>query len=127
MITLPVIACQSGCGACCLDVGGPPFAEYLAAAGGGTDKRAPSSRESQILLRLEAEYPAAYETLLSYQKQRKEGTDRRGPCVWLDLVTRKCLHYEFRPDVCLNFEPGGFSCGMCRLQAGLAGMLDGTT
>jgi hypothetical protein len=42
---------------------------------------------------------------------RAGGAGRDGlPCLWLDLETRRCRHYEWRPDVCRLFEVG---CGPC--------------
>jgi Fe-S-cluster containining protein len=33
-----------------------------------------------------------------------------GPCVGLDVTSRRCRHYEFRPDICRTFETGGKWC-----------------
>ena len=32
------------------------------------------------------------------------------PCIWLDLVTMKCRHYEHRPAICRDFQIGGDGC-----------------
>ena len=31
------------------------------------------------------------------------------PCLWLDLKTRTCLHYEHRPPICRS-DPDGEAC-----------------
>jgi Fe-S-cluster containining protein len=41
------------------------------------------------------------------------------PCIWLDLVTGRCRHYEHRPDVCREFEVGSTSCRESRFLVGL--------
>ena len=32
------------------------------------------------------------------------------PCCWLDPKTKLCVHYDIRPDICREFEPGGEDC-----------------
>jgi hypothetical protein len=41
------------------------------------------------------------------------------PCVWLDLETRQCKHYEHRPEICRNFEIGAPACLRHRVKFGL--------
>ncbi|QDT07700.1 Flagellin N-methylase [Rubripirellula lacrimiformis] len=33
-----------------------------------------------------------------------------GPCVWLDLESRRCKHHEARPSVCRDFRVGSKGC-----------------
>lgn len=33
-----------------------------------------------------------------------------GPCLWLDLDSRRCRHHDHRPQVCRDFEVGGQGC-----------------
>jgi Putative zinc- or iron-chelating domain len=39
-----------------------------------------------------------------------DDTNQEYPCLWLDMETRKCRWYDWRPDVCRDFEVG---CGPC--------------
>ena len=32
------------------------------------------------------------------------------PCTWLDPVTNRCKHYEYRPAACRDWIPGGAGC-----------------
>jgi Fe-S-cluster containining protein len=32
------------------------------------------------------------------------------PCIWLDTDTRQCRHYEYRPNVCRDFQAGSKAC-----------------
>ena len=36
------------------------------------------------------------------------------PCFWLDSETKKCLHYEHRPEVCRDFELDSRHCRRMR-------------
>jgi uncharacterized protein len=42
-----------------------------------------------------------------------------GPCLWLDLDTLRCRHYDIRPRVCREFEPGEEDCLDFRRKAGV--------
>lgn len=76
---------------------------------------------------------AAYEALperikRELQAYRKElFSDRsiqEGPCVWLNLATMQCRHYEHRPDICRDRDdgvvPGNEACLNWRKEYGLA-------
>ena len=41
------------------------------------------------------------------------------PCIWLDILTGTCRHYDLRPDVCRDFEVGNDSCRAFRKDVGL--------
>lgn len=94
------------CGACCLNVGNPPFLLDMKNGTlrgvGGSDSRADFHR----LLEAPIEARIAYATNL-------ESTT--GPCSWFDKGTRRCRHYDFRPDICRTFEIGGKWCSELRL------------
>jgi len=48
-------------------------------------------------------------------------TDSVGlPCVWLDVETRRCRHYEHRPVLCQEYQPGSDDCLELREFAGIA-------
>jgi Fe-S-cluster containining protein len=36
------------------------------------------------------------------------------PCLWLDLSTMRCTHYEHRPAICRDFVVGGHACSAKR-------------
>lgn len=39
--------------------------------------------------------------------------------MWYDEVTKRCRHYEHRPQVCRAFSPGEPACNGMRLELGL--------
>lgn len=41
------------------------------------------------------------------------------PCIWLDLDTRQCRHYEHRPQMCRDFEMGRYHCRRMRVDQGI--------
>jgi Fe-S-cluster containining protein len=92
MKQLPVIESCDGCGACCMQQGHPPYTDE-------ERQYVPYELLSPI-----DEYVASF-----------EGEDDTGrPCIWLDLATRSCLHYDHRPQVCRDFERGSDECRVVR-------------
>lgn len=41
------------------------------------------------------------------------------PCIWLDLDTLLCKHYEYRPQMCRDFELGNPHCHRLRESYGI--------
>ena len=87
-IPLKVLSCQ-GCGACCEAQGSPPFLPEEV-------KKLPQP------LRVEIE---SYDETVLYSRY-----DVGLPCLWYDVVHRKCINYEHRPRVCREYEVGGEGC-----------------
>ncbi len=38
------------------------------------------------------------------------GQEPQDRCLWFDPITRRCRHYEWRPQVCRDYELGGRAC-----------------
>lgn len=51
------------------------------------------------------------------------GTDHI-PCAWFDMATRKCRHYEHRPEVCVEFAVGSADCNEHRKSAGMPAAIE---
>lgn len=83
MNSLPILTCDD-CGVCCMQIGTPPYT--------GIDGDVP---------------PPWLEWNVNRHCDR---LDRRLPCIWYDLKTRRCQHYEHRPQICRDFEVGCFDC-----------------
>ena len=85
-----------GCGACCMKIGVPPFDE----SEGTLDRE---DLDFQVLpLELAAEVEQAF--------SRGAESFVGKPCIWFDSESRRCKHYEWRPVLCLEFEPGNPIC-----------------
>jgi len=96
------------CGLCCMHMRTPPFI-------GGDD---PEWNNLDPALKKEIDdfvigNPSPrYELMVAH-----EGAIN--PCIWLDLITGKCKHYEHRPSVCRDFHVGCESCRGSRKEVGL--------
>src|SRR5436190_2135207 len=102
---IPQAVTCDGCSDCCQHVGSPPF---LLDCIDGVIQRldADASRtDYESLMAAPAEAQAAY-------VEHRLSSD--GPCVGLDSISRRCRYYEFRPDICRNFEVGGRWCVLLR-------------
>lgn len=98
-LPLPQITNCDSCGACCLGQEALPLDNYQ-----GTPPPA-----------LLAEIAAMRERF------NRDGWPGNGePCVWYDAETRRCKHYEHRPDVCRDtVKPGDDDCRRIRRKAGV--------
>ncbi|MEM7455682.1 MAG: YkgJ family cysteine cluster protein [Planctomycetota bacterium] len=100
MPDLPVISCDN-CGACCMKMGHPPF---FWSAGMVTVDEFWVSMPADIR-----------EELQSYLNSLEDPTADVGqPCFWLDMQTKKCRHYEHRPQPCRDVEIGSPPCRTAR-------------
>ncbi len=94
-----------GCGVCCLHVVFPPFwARWpLGTPGNDPDWVRLATERPDLAAGIEADY----------ERRKAAGLCRRdyeAPCLWYDASSRRCKHYDYRPDVCRDFEPGGEDC-----------------
>ena len=92
--------CQ-GCGACCLYLVWPPFYRI----------------DDPQWKRLEEERPelvAGSEIDRFRRREMGQDPDWKAPCLWYDAESQRCKHYEYRPDVCRDFEPGSSECAYFR-------------
>jgi len=92
---LPIVNCND-CGMCCMHMNVPPFT-YM------DGDEPPSEFKQEIDL---------YVNSVRY-------SDDAIPCMWLDVSTGKCKHYDHRPAVCKDFEVGGESCQLYRKEANI--------
>lgn len=96
------------CGLCCMHMRTPPFA-------GQSDprwKRLPARLKNEIEAWVMSDPSPRYSLMVLHD-------GAVNPCIWLDLVTGSCRHYELRPDVCRDYEVGNESCREVRLLVGL--------
>lgn len=121
--TLPVLAggelCE-GCGRCCDTIGLPPFEVPNPDLGPlpvdpwkrlwsfDDDARAADQwlTDTDTFARMPAALRAEHARLVRGLKADPSNK----PCAWLDPATRKCSHYEYRPAVCRDWEPGREDC-----------------
>ena len=98
---LPVIASCDGCGACCTEMNSPPFM--------------PARVDGSDLLGISATARGSFEAGMA--RREEDGWPDGVPCFWLDPETRRCRHYDDRPDICrFALELGDESCRAWREQ-----------
>ena len=86
-----------GCGACCMHALEPPFAGVNGVAAGNDPcwDAVPESLKMEIV---------------DFRINLRPKSPHDQPCIWLDLTTKRCRHYEYRPKLCRDFEFGGADC-----------------
>lgn len=94
---LPIIESCDSCGACCMRTPVPPFE--------------PGEEVAR-------DVPA---DLLQLIRDRIDADEHFDPvaCVWFDAASRRCGHYDLRPEACRTFEIGGDPCRMSRWDVGI--------
>jgi Fe-S-cluster containining protein len=48
--------------------------------------------------------------IVDFRTNIRPNTPGDQPCIWLDLATKRCRHYDYRPRLCRDFELGGEDC-----------------
>src|SRR6185369_454852 len=94
---LPIIESCEGCGACCLNVTFPPF---------GIDEAENRGVPDEFMKSVD-------------DRLRHSHCQKPEPCVWLDEVSLRCKHYNWRPAICRRFELGGLQCREDRALIGI--------
>ncbi|MEQ9406477.1 MAG: YkgJ family cysteine cluster protein [Fuerstiella sp.] len=97
MTSLPIIESCDDCGACCLCTPVPPFEP-----GEEVARDVPAELLQPIHDRIAAD---EHFQLLC--------------CVWFDTASRRCRHYELRPEACRRFEINSDLCRLSRWDAGI--------
>ncbi len=98
LLLVPPESCD-GCGLCCEGIGSPVL---LYASRAGLPAPHPF-RPAELPQNLIEEIDNHFSGLTRGQ----ESQDR---CLWFDPVTRACRHYEFRPQICRDYDLGGRAC-----------------
>jgi Fe-S-cluster containining protein len=115
-MNLPIIDNCDDCGVCCY-VGHPLFVRSVVPRKHGW---IPSgSQDEEAYLRLPADLKKEVDDHLMALVQSGIADDGQ-PCHWLDLKTMACKHYEHRPLVCREFEPGSEGCRYVRECHGIS-------
>ena len=113
------VSCE-GCGACCMHVG-VPLGYGLFFRPGAASEQQWRSADGRRVLAMPAE--ARRELARYYAALRRGETPDRDrlemPCLWLDVATRRCRHYDWRPQVCRDFEVGQVWCLGFRRERGI--------
>lgn len=93
---LSVITSCEGCGVCCMREISPPYMDEI--------DLIPRALQDEV-----NQHRAAMELL----------GGGAGPCLWFDMATKRCTHYDDRPNVCREFELNGEECHDVRRAFGV--------
>ncbi len=63
--------------------------------------------------------PASLQQQINAHIDQLVDIDLGEPCIWLDLETRQCRHYDYRPQMCRDFEIGNPHCLRLRESQGI--------
>lgn len=85
---LPIINSCEGCGACCSQIGTPPF----------------------LYFEIEELPPHLKQEVRQYELLEPDRENSKKPCFWYDVKTKKCKEHAYRPSICRDFEIGSISC-----------------
>lgn len=94
-----------GCGLCCQGIGSPVL--IYARRPEYQDKH--PYRPADLPPELAAEIDLHFSGLLRGQEPQTQ-------CLWYDAANRGCRHYEYRPQLCRDYELGGRACLSLRRQ-----------
>jgi len=97
----------NNCGLCCMHMRTPPF---------GGDADPDWQRLSKELKRELANWLDENSPRFNFMVANDGNVN---PCIWLDLTSGQCRHYELRPAVCRDYEVGNSSCRVLRQEVGL--------
>lgn len=133
--SLPVIADCEGCGVCCFHMGYPafripvkPLTDEEIDADPNLVRRIADNPQLRSILRngdpgethwhsLPEDLKSEWEAYVHGYQIPDYGSEPEtfdGPCIWLDLETRRCQHHEHRPRVCREFEVASTTCRQWR-------------
>lgn len=121
---LPVVTAADcvGCGACCRHMGSPPMYALFHPPPGQRIAESWQQDEDYITW---SQMPAELRSELDayYQARRARSSadpDYETPCFWYDHERHCCKHYEHRPSICREFEPGCEACHIHRSTHGIS-------
>jgi Fe-S-cluster containining protein len=94
-----------GCGLCCEGIGSP-VALYASRPGWESQHPfRPEGLPDELVREIDEQFAGIY-----------RGQEPQERCVWFDSQARRCRHYEWRPQVCRDYELGGTACLLLRRE-----------
>jgi uncharacterized protein len=87
------------CGLCCEGIGSP-VALYATRRGLESDHPfRPLGLPQELIREIDEHFLGLF-----------RGQEPQEQCLWYNPATRRCRHYEWRPQVCRDYELGGSAC-----------------
>ena len=95
---LEPLSCD-GCGLCCERIGAPVLLYQSRPDIVGPHPLRPPGLPDELIAEIDAHFLGL-----------TRGQEPQAQCLWFDPAARRCKHYEWRPQVCRDYELGGRAC-----------------
>ncbi|MSR59264.1 MAG: YkgJ family cysteine cluster protein [Planctomycetaceae bacterium] len=89
----------NGCGLCCQGIGSPVVLYTSNPDSWGPHPFRPAALPDDLIREIDDHFLGLH-----------RGQEPQEQCLWYDAATRSCRHYEWRPQVCRDYELGGSEC-----------------
>jgi Fe-S-cluster containining protein len=87
------------CGLCCEGIGSPVLVYQSYRGPEGAHPTRPADLPTELIAEIDDHFLGL-----------SRGQEPQDRCLWFDPVRRECRHYEWRPQVCRDYELGGRAC-----------------
>lgn len=88
-----------GCGLCCEGIGSPVLLYASRPEWEARHPFRPAGLPDELIREIDTQFAGLV-----------RGQEPQERCLWFDLETRRCRHYEWRPQFCRDYELGGTAC-----------------
>ena len=107
MSELPILAPEScdGCGLCCEGIGSPVLLYQTRPELQGPHPFRPAGLPQDLIDEIDRHFAGV-----------PRGHEPQERCLWFDPKSRRCRHYEWRPQICHEYELGGPQCVTLRAE-----------
>ncbi|MGQ0635806.1 MAG: YkgJ family cysteine cluster protein [Planctomycetaceae bacterium] len=95
-----------GCGLCCEGIGSPVLLYASRPNAAQPHPFRPDGLPEELIREIDDRFLGLV-----------RGQEPQERCLWFDPEARRCRHYEWRPQVCRDYELGGDACISLRRQA----------
>ncbi|HTI49616.1 MAG TPA: YkgJ family cysteine cluster protein [Planctomycetaceae bacterium] len=105
-----------GCGLCCEGIGSPVLLYVSYPHLAGQHPFRPAGIPDELIREIDENFLGLH-----------RGQESQERCLWFDPAARRCRHYEWRPQLCHDYELGGDACLALRrehLPASVPGVND---
>ena len=89
----------AGCGLCCQGIGSPVLLYQSRPAWEDNHPYRPEGLPAHLIEEIDRHFAGLF-----------RGQEPQGRCLWYDPETQSCKHYEWRPEVCRDYELAGPEC-----------------
>ena len=95
----------AGCGLCCEGIGSPVALYTSRSEFGERHPFRPEGLPAELIAEIDEHFGGLY-----------RGQEPQERCLWFDPAARQCRHYEWRPQICRDYELAGDACLLRRRQ-----------